>query len=144
MIESIYFYKNGYFDGVNKGGNGGYIGMGLYNGKFDIKEKLSDTSYLINLRRIDYDTNTGKEKDINFNNSNWHFKYTEALFFSNDMVGKDFVLYLPKTKFSSLDENEQINMKMLNHHISNDMINIYAIEKKQDDYKGFMTEFIKE
>lgn len=79
-IESIYFYRDGYFDGALKTGNGYEIGQSFYNGKFDIVEKIDDTSYKIKLVRFDYDSKTGEKSSKNINGTNFQITNIKTVF----------------------------------------------------------------
>lgn len=105
MVEALYFYEDGFFDGVEKGGNGGYISMALYNGRFEIVEKLSDTSYRLVLKDLNYDTNTGEEKKLDINGYENTMTYSESIVM-DDRVGESFILRLPETDYAEIPDKE--------------------------------------
>lgn len=122
MVEALYFYRDGYFDGVEKGGNGGYISMALYNGKFEITKKLSDTSYSLVLKNLNYDTNTGEEKKLDINGYENTMTYSESIIM-DDRVGKSFILRLPEADYSEIPEKEA---RMIN----------FGLNKNRDERQG--------
>lgn len=148
MVESLYFYRDGYFDGVEKGGNGGEISLSLYNGKFDICEKLSDTSYLITLKRLDFDTPTGESKKINTKGIENTIHYTESNTIPKEAVGSDFILYLPETKYDKLEEDninflDHMNKDYNKNHNPDDKIGVYFLTNKNGNFNASFVEFKK-
>lgn len=149
MVEAIYFYRDGYFDGVEKGGNGGHVSIALYNGKFVVKKKLSDTSYLLSLERLDSDLKLNEEKKININGNELIMHYTESLLIPKESVGKDFILTLPDAKFSDLSEIavDSINMiANLNKSYNLDEktgIYLLSFESMENERPNYLIEFKK-
>lgn len=111
-IEAIYFYKDGYFDGGFKTGNDVYRGIGLYNGKFNIIEKIDENSYKLKLVRLDYDTPTGKEDRKNYDGLDAEITYLESPMFTKDNLGDEYTLYLPNTKMSTYNEDQKTGLMM--------------------------------
>lgn len=105
MVEALYFYRDGFFDGVEKGGNGGYISMALYNGRFEITEKLSDSSYRLVLKDLNYDTNTGEEKKLDINGYENTMTYGKSIVM-DDRLGESFILRLPETDYAEIPDKE--------------------------------------
>ncbi|MDY3005813.1 hypothetical protein HV819_09400 [Anaerococcus sp. AGMB00486] len=151
MVEALYFYRDGYFDGVEKGGNGGHVSIALYNGKFDITKKLSDTSYNLTLQRLDSDINVGEEKNIKINGYDNTFHYTDSIAMPKEDVGSDYTLYLPETKYSDLSEDAISFIKMMRRENSetkfdsNEKIGVFLIGHKLNDKPGstYFLEFEK-
>ena len=141
-IESIYFYKDGYFDGALKTGNGYEIGQSFYNGKFDIVEKIDDTSYKIKLVRFDYDVKIGDKTNKNIDGNNFEITNIKTLIFADQNA--NYILHLGETKTSSLNDNIITGMKMCGDNFGEDKIGIYILTKEESDQESFvMAEFKK-
>lgn len=141
-IESIYFYRDGYFDGALKTGNGYEIGQSFYNGKFDIVEKIDDTSYKIKLVRFDYDSKTGEKSSKNINGTNFQITNIKTVFFDNE--NKTYILHLPDTKTASLNENIITGMKMAGNNFGEDKIGLFLLTKEKAGGESFaMVQYIK-
>lgn len=151
MVEALYFYRDGYFDGVEKGGNGGHVSIALYNGKFDITEKLTDTSYKLVLQRLDNDLKVGTEKNININGYDNTFHYGESIAMPKESIGSETVLYLPETKYGDLDKNAIDFIKMMKN-INNDTkmdpnekigVFLLAHNRQNDTGATYFIEYVK-
>lgn len=141
-IESIYFYRDGYFDGALKTGNGYEIGQSFYNGKFDIVEKIDATSYKIKLVRFDYDSKTGEKSSKNINGTNFQITNIKTVFFDNE--NKTYILHLPDTKTASLNENIITGMKMAGNNFGEDKIGLFLLTKEKAGGESFaMVQYIK-
>lgn len=151
MVEALYFYRDGYFDGVEKGGNGGHVSVALYNGKFDVIKKLSDTSYLLSLQRLDDDLEVGKEKKITTNGFENTFHYEESFVMPKESIGSETILYLPETKYGDLEEQAIDFIKMMkniNHDTKmdpNEKIGIFLLahDRKKDNGATYFIEYKK-
>lgn len=130
MVEALYFYRDGFFDGVEKGGNGGYISMALYNGRFEITEKLSDSSYRLVLKDLNYDTNTGEEKKLDINGYENTMTYSESIVM-DDRVGESFILRLPEADISEIPQKERemisIQLDMKSREKPQGQLGIFAL-----------------
>lgn len=143
MVESIYFYQDGKFDGAYKKGIEGNIDMGLFNGKFKITKKLSDTSYKLSLEDINYETSANYDKTKLIGDRDWLIHYGESGIFNEKNINEDFILYLPKSPFSNFTEEEKsfISMADLDKDKENkDFIEKFAL-KKNDDKSILLVEF---
>lgn len=103
MVEAIYFYEDGYFDGMNKSGNDNQRAVSLYNGKFDIVEKIDNSTYKLKLVRLDYDVDPGKLESISYGGLVCDVHYGETYIFG-DMVNDYLYLYYPDKNPAELDE----------------------------------------
>lgn len=139
MAESIYFYEDGYFDGMNKSGDGNRRGISLYNGKFDIVEKIDDTTYKMKLVRLDYDEEPGKMENISYDGLVYDVYYGETNIFA-DSVGDYFNLLLPYKKISEVDQINMEAMEMSGYHANGEILGRFAIGK---DNGTALMEFIE-
>lgn len=139
MVESIYFYEDGYFDGMNKSGDGNRRGISLYNGKFDIVEKIDDTTYKMKLVRLDYDEEPGKMENISYDGLVYDVYYGETNIFG-DSLGDYFNLLLPYKKISEVDQTNMGAMEMSGYHANRDILGRFAIGK---DNGTALMEFIE-
>lgn len=135
-IESIYFYKDGYFDGALKTGDGYEIKQAFYNGKFDIVEKIDDTSYKIKLVRLDYDVKIGDKTNKNIDGNNFQITNIKTLVFSEQ--NENYILHLPDTKTASLNENIITGMKMAGNNYGQDKISIFLLTKEVAEGESFV------
>lgn len=109
--EYIFFYRDGYFDGMAFTGNGGYENDSLFNGKFDIVEKIDDLTYKIKLSRLDYEKIDKKEEIVSIDGHKIKKTYENmsVLDSENDYMPIEkvdyYILYLPYTKRESLSES---------------------------------------
>ncbi len=142
IINGLYFYKDGYFDGVTKSGNGGEVSISLYNGKFDIVEKISDTAYLMKLRRLDHELEEGLEKTVDLGRYDLAVRYSNFSPINVDDVSKSFILYLPAAKLSNFDEYSR--MRINSNKSASDSINIFAIGSGEDESNTLFLELIEE
>lgn len=143
MVESLYFYQDGKFDGAYKKGIEGNIDMGLFNGKFKITKKLSDTSYKLSLENINYETSANSDKTKLIGDRDWLIHYGKSEIFNEKNLNEDFILYLPKSPFSNFTEEEKsfINMADLDKDKENkNFIEKFAL-KKNDDKSILLVEF---
>lgn len=141
-VESIYFYKDGYFDGALKTGDGYEIKQAFYNGKFDIVEKIDNTSYKIKLIRLDYDSKTGEKSSKNINGTNFQITNIKTDLFDNE--NKTYILHLPDTKTASLNENIITGMKMAGNNFGEDKIGLFLLTKEKAGGESFaMVQYIK-
>ncbi|EGC84917.1 hypothetical protein [Anaerococcus hydrogenalis] len=135
-MESIYFYKDGYFDGALKTGDGYEIKQAFYNGKFDIVEKIDHTSYKIKLVRLDYDSKTGEKSSKNINGTNFQITNIKTDLFDNE--NKNYILHLPDTKTASLNEDIITGMKMAGNNYGQDKIGIFLLTKEVSEGESFV------
>lgn len=142
-VESIFLYNDGYFDGMIKSGNGDAAYIGLYNGKLDYVEKIDDLTYKVKLAKLEMETPTGQEEQINMEGININVEYVDWSFFKEDNIGSEYLIHLPKTKVSSLDDTNRQMLEMADPYIKDDNANIFFIEAL-DDKSGLMYEFIRE
>lgn len=141
-MESIYFYKDGYFDGALKTGDGYEIKQAFYNGKFDIVEKIDNTSYKIKLIRLDYDSKTGEKSSKNINGTNFQITNIKTDLFDNE--NKTYILHLPDTKTASLNEDIITGMKMAGNNYGKDKIGLFLLTKEVPEGESFvMVQYIK-
>lgn len=134
-MESIYFYKDGYFDGALKTGDGYEIKQAFYNGKFDIVEKIDNTSYKIKLIRLDYDSKTGEKSSKNINGTNFQITNIKTNLFDNE--NKTYILHLPDTKTAFLNENIITGMKMAGNNFGEDKIGLFLLTKEVAEGESF-------
>ena len=142
-VESIFLYNDGYFDGMIKSGNGDAAYIGLYNGKLDYVEKIDDLTYKVKLAKLEMETPTGQEEQINMEGIEINVEYVDWTFFKEDNIGSEYLIHLPKTKVSSLDDTNRQMLEMADPYIKDDNANIFFIEAL-DDKSGLMYEFIME
>ena len=142
-VESIFLYNDGYFDGMIKSGNGDAAYIGLYNGKLDYVEKIDDLTYKVKLAKLEMETPTGQEEQINMGGIDVNVEYVDWSFFREDNIGSEYLIHLPKTKVSSLDDTNRKMLEMVDKYIKDDNANIFFIEAL-DDKSGLMYEFIRE
>ena len=142
-VESIFLYNDGYFDGMIKSGNGDAAYIGLYNGKLDYVEKIDDLTYKVKLAKLEMETPTGQKEQINMEGIYINVEYVDWTFFKEDMIGSEYLIHLPKTKVSSLDDTNRQMLEMVDKYIKDDNANIFFIEAL-DDKSGLMYEFIRE
>ncbi len=142
-VESILLYNDGYFDGMIKSGNGDAAYIGLYNGKLDYVEKIDDLTYKVKLAKLEMETPTGQEEQINMGGIDINVTYVDWTFFKEDNIGSEYLIHLPKTKVSSLDDTNRKMLEMVDKYIKDDNANIFFIEAL-DDKSGLMYEFIRE
>lgn len=142
-VESIFLYNDGYFDGMIKSGNGDAAYIGLYNGKLDYVEKIDDLTYKVKLAKLEMETPTGQEEQINMGGIDVNVEYVDWSFFREDNIGSEYLIHLPKTKVSSLDDTNRQMLEMVDKYIKDDNANIFFIEAL-DDKSGLMYEFIRE
>ena len=142
-VESIFLYNDGYFDGMIKSGNGDAAYIGLYNGKLDYVEKIDDLTYKVKLAKLEMETPTGQKEQINMEGIDINVEYVDWTFFKEDNVGSEYLIHLPKTKVSSLDDTNRKMLEMVDKYIKDDNANIFFIEAL-DDKSGLMYEFIRE
>lgn len=143
LVESIFFYNDGYFDGMIKSGNGDALYLGLYNGKIDYVEKLDDLTYKVKLAKFEMETPTSEKEKINLEGFDVNLTYRDGGFFNGDLVANEYLIHLPKTQISSLDESTRKLLSMVGKASEGDTTNIYLI-KGLGDRSGVMYEFIKE
>lgn len=133
--EAIYFYRDGYFDGMAFTGNGGHENDSLFNGKFDIVEKIDDLTYKIKLTRLDFE-DLGKKEELARHGDFPLLRTFENMSVfdgGNDYIPKEtpeyHILYLPYTKRSSLGENILycFDMSLRNSSKNPDILGRYAI-----------------
>ncbi|MDO4662346.1 MAG: hypothetical protein Q4B36_04400 [Tissierellia bacterium] len=139
-MESIYFYEDGYFDGSKATGNDAFMNVSLYNGKFDIVEKLDDDSYKLKLVRFDYEKEEG-ETEIRKNNDTYYsYTYEKTDTFKENLDDNEIILYLPSTKYSRFDQNDLSFFTIMGKNPEEDeSLNNYWL-----DINGiFMSEYIK-
>ena len=132
--DFIYFYKEGTFDVCTY--SGGYEKVAcLYTGRFGKPRKLDDTSYVLTLEEIKYQTPT--KGDIEGSKTN--DVYYPSIYFDESMKGQEYIVYLPGTNLHELGYDE---------NIKDGVMNMYTIAKnpvKALDYPGeviFMEEEI--
>lgn len=142
-VESIFLYNDGYFDGMIKSGNGDAAYIGLYNGKLDYVEKIDDLTYKVKLAKLEMETPTGQEEQINMEGIDINVEYVDCTFFKEDKIGSEYLIHLPKTKVSSLDDTNRKMLEMVDKYIKDDNANIFFIEAL-DDKPSLMYEFIRE
>ena len=142
-VESIFLYNDGYFDGMIKSGNGDAAYIGLYNGKLDYVEKIDDLTYKVKLAKLEMETPTSQEEQINMGGIDINVEYVDWSFFKKDNIGSEYLIHLPKTKVSSLDDTNRQMLEMVDKYIKDDNANIFFIEAL-DDKSGLMYEFIRE
>lgn len=142
-VESIFLYNDGYFDGMIKSGNGDAAYIGLYNGKLDYVEKIDDLTYKVKLAKLEMETPTGQKEQINMEGIDINVEYVDWSFFKEDNIGSEYLIHLPKTKVSSLDDTNRQMLEMVDKYIKDDNANIFFIEAL-DGKPGLMYEFIRE
>lgn len=142
-VESIFLYNDGYFDGMIKSGNGDAAYIGLYNGKLDYVEKIDDLTYKVKLAKLEMETPTGQEDQINMEGIEINVEYVDWTFFKEYNIGSEYLIHLPKTKVSSLNDTNRQMLEMADPYIKDDNANIFFIEAL-DDKSGLMYEFIRE
>lgn len=141
--ESIYFYKDGYFDGAFRVGDYNQGKVSLYNGKFDIKEKLDETSYLISLRRIDYELPLGESEMRNIEGMDFTLEYVESKMYGKDDKDNLYILYLPHRKLNDIKDHERSIAKIDDEHIKDGELKVFAIGKKDASEENFMVEYVR-
>ena len=142
-VESIFLYNDGYFDGMIKSGNGDAAYIGLYNGKLDYVEKIDDLTYKVKLAKLEMETPTSQEEQINMGGFDINVKYRDGSFFNEDKIGSEYLIHLPKTKVSSLDDSDRKMLEMVDKYVKDDNANIFFIEAVGDK-PDLMYEFIRE
>lgn len=142
-VESIFLYNDGYFDGMIKSGNGDAAYIGLYNGKLDYVEKIDNLTYKVKLAKLEMETPTGQKEQINMGGLDINVTYIDGTFFNEDKIGSEYLIHLPKTKVSSLDDTNRQMLEMVDKYIKDDNANIFFIEAL-DGKPGLMYEFIRE
>lgn len=135
-MESIYFYKDGYFDGALKTGDGYEIKQSFYNGKFEIAEKIDKTSYRIKLVNLNYDVKIGEKSNKNINGNNFQITNIKTNLFDNE--DKTYILHLPDTKTASLNENIITGMKMSGDNFGEDKIGLFLLTKENTEEESFV------
>ncbi len=135
-MESIYFYKDGYFDGALKTGDGYEIKQSFYNGKFEIAEKIDKTSYRIKLVNLNYDVKIGEKSNKNINGNDFQITNIKTNLFDNK--DKTYILHLPDTKTASLNENIITGMKMAGNNYGQDKISIFLLTKEVAEGESFV------
>lgn len=143
QVESIFLYNDGYFDGMIKSGNGDAAYIGLYNGKLDYLEKIDELTYKVKLAKLEMETPTNEKEQINMGGLDINVTYIDGTFFNEDKIGSEYVIHLPKTKVSSLDDTNRQMLETVDKYIRDDNANIFFIEYA-DDKPGLMYEFIRE
>lgn len=143
QVESIFLYEDGYFDGMVKSGNGDAAYISLYNGKLDYVEKIDELTYKVKLAKLETETPTDKEEQINMGGFDINVKYRDGSFFNEDKIGSEYLIHLPKTKVSSLDDSDRKMLEMVDKYVKDDNANIFFIEAVGDK-PGLMYEFIRE
>lgn len=141
--EVIYFYKDGYFDGAFRSGDYNQGKVSLYNGKFDIKEKLDETSYLISLRRIDYELPLGESEMRNIEGMDFTLEYIESKMYGKDDKYNLYILYLPHRKLNDIKDHERSIAKIDDKHIKDGELKVFAIGKKDASEENFMVEYLR-
>lgn len=141
--EVIYFYKDGYFDGAFRSGDYNQCKVSLYNGKFDIKEKLDETSYLISLMRIDYELPLGKSEMRNIEGMDFTLEYIESKMYGKDDKDNLYILYLPHRKLNDIKDHERSIAKIDDEHIKDGELKVFAIGKKDASEENFMVEYVR-
>lgn len=141
--EVIYFYKDGYFDGASRGGDYNQGKVSLYNGKFDIKEKLDETSYLISLMRIDYELPLGESEMRNIEGMDFTLEYIESKMYGKDDKDNLYILYLPHRKLNDIKDHERSIAKIDDEHIKDGELKVFAIGKKDASEENFMVEYVR-
>lgn len=141
--EAIYFYKDGYFDGAFRVGDYNQGKVSLYNGKFDIKEKLDETSYLISLRRIDYELPLGESEMRNIEGMDFTLEYIESKMYGKDDKDNLYILYLPHRKLNDIKDHERSIAKTDDEHIKDGELKVFAIGKKDASEENFMVEYVR-
>ena len=141
--EAIYFYKDGYFDGAFRSGDYNQGKVSLYNGKFDIKEKLDETSYLISLRRIDYELPLGESEMRNIEGMDFTLEYIESKMYGKDDKDNLYILYLPHRKLNDIKDHERSIAKIDDEHIKDGELKVFAIGKKDASEENFMVEYVR-
>lgn len=141
--EAIYFYKDGYFDGAFRVGDYNQGKVSLYNGKFDIKEKLDETSYLISLRRIDYELPLGESEMRNIEGMDFTLEYIESKMYGKDDKDNLYILYLPHRKLNDIKDHERSIAKINDEHIKDGELKVFAIGKKDASEENFMVEYVR-
>lgn len=141
--EAIYFYKDGYFDGAFRVGDYNQGKVSLYNGKFDIKEKLDETSYLISLRRIDYELPLGESEMRNIEGMDFTLEYIESKMYGKDDKYNLYILYLPHRKLNDIKDHERSIAKIDDKHIKDGELKVFAIGKKDASEENFMVEYLR-
>lgn len=134
-MESIYFYKDGYFDGALKTGDGYQIKQSFYNGKFEISEKIDKTSYRIKLVNLNYDVKIGEKSNKNINGNNFQITNIKTNLFDNK--DKTYILHLPDTKTAFLNENIITGMKMAGNKFGEDKIGLFLLTKENAKEESF-------
>lgn len=143
QAEAIYFYKDGYFDGAFRSGDYNQGKVSLYNGKFDIKEKLDETSYLISLRRIDYELPLGESEMRNIEGMDFTLEYIESKMYGKDDKDNLYILYLPHRKLNDIKDHERYIAKIDDKHIKDGELKVFAIGKKDASEENFMVEYVR-
>lgn len=143
QVESIFLYNDGYFDGMIKSGNGDAAYIGLYNGKLDYVEKIDELTYKVKLAKLEMETPTNEKEQINMGGLDINVTYIDGTFFNEDKIGSEYVIHLPKTKVSSLDDSNRQMLETVDQYIRDDNANIFFIEYA-DGKPGLMYEFIRE
>ena len=141
--EAIYFYKDGYFDGAFRVGDYNQGKVSLYNGKFDIKEKLDETSYLISLRRIDYELPLGESEMRNIEGMDFTLEYIESKMYGKDDKDNLYILYLPHRNLNDIKDHERSIAKINDEHIKDGELKVFAIGKKDASEENFMVEYVR-
>lgn len=134
-MESIYFYKDGYFDGALKTGDGYQIKQSFYNGKFEIAEKINKTSYRIKLVNLNYDVKIGEKYNKNINGNDFQITNIKTNLFDNK--DKTYILHLPDTKTAFLNENIITGMKMSGDNFGEDKIGLFLLTKENAEEESF-------
>lgn len=135
---SIYFYRDGYFDGSDVSGNGGHVNISFFNGKFNIVKKVDDLTYKIKLARLAYDEPKQKEQlfaDENGMHTLVHYVNQSVL--DKKSINPDiqdpeyYYLRLPQTKISSLSEQQLRGLGLSYDTASEDgNLGVFAITSK--------------
>lgn len=141
--EGVYFYKDGYFDGAFRVGDYNQGKVSLYNGKFDIKEKLDETSYLISLRRIDYELPLGESEMRNIEGMDFTLEYIESKMYGKDDKDNLYILYLPHRNLNDIKDHERSIAKINDEHIKDGELKVFAIGKKDASEENFMVEYVR-
>ena len=140
-FEAIYFYKDGYFDGAMKMGNGYEVDQSLYNGKFEITEKIDDHTYRLKKIRFAYDIKPGEVSKKNIDGTDFTFKNAKTHIFQGDS-STSYILYLPDKKTDDLNSDLLKNVKLSGKEAGSDKLGFIAL-RKDDNKADTLVEFTK-
>lgn len=134
--ERLYFFEDGSFDSGGLFGNGNMTSSYLASGRFEIAEKIDESTYDLRLVDFAYESPVDTEEILDINGQEWVKLGIRGYLIDEKNIGETYRIHLPSSRLDSFSSNIQNMIKSETDYVKDGKVNIFLISKESEGYEG--------